>query len=102
MTASAKRGKALFDGKAGCGGCHEGELRGGTGRKAWVGTTAAALQLDVPHLHGVCGTPPYLHDGRAAALEEIFTTADPEHRHGRAHTLSATERADLLRYVREL
>jgi hypothetical protein len=102
LSASAKRGKALFDGKAGCGGCHEGELRGGTGRKAWVGTTVAALQLDVPHLHGVCGTAPYLHDGRAASLEAIFAGAGPQHLHGRTQGLTQGELAELLRYVKEL
>jgi cytochrome c peroxidase len=102
MTASARRGKALFDGKAGCGGCHEGEQRGGTGRKAWVGTIAAGLQLDVPHLHGVNGAAPYLHDGRAASLEDVFGAADPEKRHGRTRELKPGEMADLLRYVREL
>jgi DNA-binding beta-propeller fold protein YncE len=102
LTPEAQRGKRLFDGKAGCLSCHDGELYGGTGRKAWIGTTPPGLLLDVPHLHGVFDTAPYLHDGRAETLESIFTTHNGERRHGKASLLSPQELAALLRYVREL
>lgn len=102
LTAQAERGRALFEGKAGCISCHDGELRGGTGRKAWIGTTPPGLPLDVPHLVGVHDSPPYLHDGRAATLEAIFTRHNPDGRHGNAHRLTPRELADLLRYLREL
>jgi DNA-binding beta-propeller fold protein YncE len=102
FTAEARRGKLLFEGKAGCGGCHSGEYYGGTGRKAWVGTTPAGLPLDVPHLAGACDTPPYLHDGRAATLEMVLTRCDPGRRHGKAHRLNAGQLKDLVEFVREL
>lgn len=102
FTAAARRGRLLFDGKAGCGGCHAGEFRGGTGAKAWVGTTPEGQPLDVPHLVGAYDSPPYLHDGRAATLEEVFTRNDAAHRHGKVHRLSPQELRDLLQYVREL
>lgn len=102
LTPAAQRGKRLFEGRAGCASCHGGELRGGTGKKAWVGTTREDQPLDVPHLHGAYDSGPYLHDGRAASLEAIFRSCDPGRKHGKAHQLSAGELADLLRYVREL
>jgi YVTN family beta-propeller protein len=102
LTAEAKRGKLLFEGKAGCIQCHSGELNGGTGLKASVGTTLAGQELDVPHLLGAYDSPPYLHDGRAATLEEIFQKYNPTQQHGQAHKLAPGELADLIRYVREL
>lgn len=102
LTAEAQRGKLLFDAKAGCAGCHAGPKRGGTGISAWVGTTPEGQKLDVPHLAGVYDSAPYLHDGRAATLEEIFTRYNPGNRHGTAHLLTPQERAALFRYLREL
>ncbi len=102
LTPQARRGQALFTGKAGCSSCHTGELYGGTGLTGWVGTTDDRLEVDVPHLHGVYDSAPYLHDGRAKTLEEIFSRYNSEQKHGKAHELSQEELADLLRYVREL
>jgi DNA-binding beta-propeller fold protein YncE/mono/diheme cytochrome c family protein len=101
LTEAAERGKLLFEGRAGCVTCHSGERRGGTGLKADLGTLLGR-SLDVPHLVGVHDTAPYLHDGRARTLEEIFTRWNPDRKHGKADQLSAEEIADLLRYVREL
>jgi len=101
LTPAARRGEALFVGKAQCATCHAGPRRGGNGRQAWIGTTPAGVLLDVPHLTGVYDSPPYLHDGRAATLEEIFTRHDPERLHGNVVTLTPDEFADLLAFVRE-
>ena len=57
---------------------------------------------DVPHLAGAYDTDPYLHDGRARTLEEIFGKYNPQKLHGKAHDLSPAEMQDLLEYVREL
>jgi YVTN family beta-propeller protein len=102
LSAAARRGEALFTGKAGCEACHAGPRRGGTGQKGWVGTTPPGLALDVPHLVGVYDSAPYLHDGRAKTLEAVFTEHDGGRHHGSAHRLTEAERADLLQYVREL
>jgi YVTN family beta-propeller protein len=102
QTAAAARGRTLFMGKAGCGECHAGPHYGGTGRRANVGTTRPDLALDVPHLVGVHDSAPYLHDGRAASLEEVFSRYNPEERHGKADRLSPEEMSDLLQFVREL
>jgi len=101
FTDTAKQGKLLFEGKAGCVSCHAGPKAGG-GRKVRVGTTPPGLELDVPHLAGVYDSYPYLHDGRAATLEEIFQRHNEEKLHGSAHTLTAEELKALLEYVREL
>ena len=102
LTAAAQRGQTLFTGKAGCISCHTGDMRGGTKRHEWIGTTPAGLTLDVPHLAGACESAPYLHDGRSATLEEVFTKYNANHLHGNAHTLIPTEFADMIEYVREL
>ena len=50
-----------------------------------------------------CGSPqhaPYLHDGRAATLEEIFTKHNLSGLHGQAADLSPAELADLVEYLR--
>jgi len=101
LAPSARRGQALFAGRAGCVRCHAGPKSGG-GRKAWIGTTPEGVDLDVPHLAGVYDTGPYLHDGRARTLEEIFAKHNPAGLHGNAQELSADEMKDLLEFVREL
>lgn len=102
LTESAERGRALFDGKAGCTTCHAGPNAGGTGLSAWIGTTPAGMKVDVPQLRGVYDGAPYLHDGRAASLEDVFSRFNAERLHGKADLLGEAERADLLRYLREL
>ena len=103
FTPAALRGKTLFDGPANCNRCHEGTMRGGgVNRLETVGLTADGVKLDIPHLVGVYATAPYLHDGRAATLEEIFTKYNTHHLHGKAHELDEAQMKDLLEYVREL
>ncbi|MGV3719619.1 MAG: beta-propeller fold lactonase family protein [Actinomycetota bacterium] len=101
-TAAGERGRQLFAGRAGCSSCHSGPNTGGSGSSAWIGTTARGLAVDVPQLRGVFDGAPYLHDGRARTLEEVFERHNQQQLHGKMHELSEAERADLLRYVREL
>jgi DNA-binding beta-propeller fold protein YncE/mono/diheme cytochrome c family protein len=100
-TESALRGQALFAGKAECVSCHTGP-KAGAQRKAWIGLTPQGMDLDVPHLRGVYDTYPYLHDGRARTLEEIFDKHNTQKLHGKAHELTPDELKDVLEYVREL
>lgn len=102
LTPTAQRGKALFEGKAGCTACHAGPRAGGTGLAAWIGTTAEAQKVDVPQLIGVYDGAPYLHDGRAATLEEVFSKFNARKLHGKAERLTPEELTAVLRYVREL
>jgi cytochrome c peroxidase len=59
-------------------------------------------RFDTPSLRGLRLTAPYLHDGRATTLEEIFTKYNLRHRHGQAHTLSPEELSDLLVFLESL
>lgn len=102
LTPTARKGRALFEGKAGCAACHAGPQAGGTGLSAWIGTTPAGHKVDVPQLVGVYDGAPYLHDGRAATLEEVFGRHNTAKLHGKADRLSPEELAAVLRYVREL
>ncbi len=101
FTESAMRGKALFDGKAGCIRCHTSSNQRSV-PKVWIGTTPQGVLLQPPRLEGVYDTDPYLHDGSARTLEEIFSQHNAEKLHGNAHLLSDVEMKDLLRYVKEL
>jgi cytochrome c peroxidase len=98
------RGKELFEGKGRCATCHK---RAGydDGKSHDVGTrgpTDTTDLIDTPALRGVGRTAPYLHDGRAATLEEIFTKHNPDKRHGAAHLLSDDELNDLIAYLKSL
>lgn len=99
---AAERGAMLFRGKAACAGCHRGELYGGSGLSAYAGTTPGGRALDVPHLAGLYDSPPYLHDGRARNLEEVFGLYNSEKKHGAAHRLTDAEKADLIQFLKSL
>jgi YVTN family beta-propeller protein len=101
LTEAAIRGKVLFEAKADCASCHTGAKAGGQ-RMAWIGLTPKGVDVDVPHLAGVYDTYPYLHDGRAKTLEEIFDRHNAQQLHGKAHLLTPEELRDLLDYVRQL
>ena len=50
-----------------------------------------------------CGdSAPYLHDGSARTLEEIWTVFNPHDRHGVTNDLSKDELNDLIEYVKTL
>ena len=69
----------------------------GTGRPMDV-----SPKFDTPSLRGVVYTAPYLHDGSAETLPEIFTKRDPQKKHGKAQDLNAGELADLVEFLRGL
>ncbi|MGI8601765.1 MAG: hypothetical protein ACR2OZ_02065 [Verrucomicrobiales bacterium] len=117
LTSAARRGKALFLSPAvGCASCHSGSrftdstLAGGPANfiRHDVGTlgpgsglrlTQPLDGLDTPSLRGVWDTAPYLHDGSAATLLDVFTTRNPDDRHGVTSTLSTGQRLDLIAYL---
>ena len=53
---------------------------------------------DTPTLCEVWRTAPYLFDGRAATMEEVFTV----HKHGIEKKISAKEAEELAEYVNSL
>jgi YVTN family beta-propeller protein len=70
-----------------------------------VGTLAASddsIRFDTPHLNNIYASAPYLHDGRAATLEEIWTKYSPNDRHGVANDLSKIELNEMIEYLKSL
>jgi YVTN family beta-propeller protein len=98
LSLSARNGKKLFfDRKVGCAVCHPAGLF--TSLKAYdVGAGA----LDTPTLVEIWRTAPYLHDGSAATLREVLTTANPNDRHGKTSHLSSSQIDDLVAYLESL
>lgn len=81
LTASAKDGRDYFD-SHGCADCHSGAQF--TDEMLWTLLDTPDEDRDTPTLKGVWRTAPYLHDGRAEDLYEVFTgapdvTVDPDH-----------------------
>jgi cytochrome c peroxidase len=58
--------------------------------------------FDVPHLTGIGRKAPYLHDGRARSLEEVWTLPHVEDKHGQVTDLNKTELNDLVEFLRSL
>lgn len=58
--------------------------------------------FDVPHLTGIGRKAPYLHDGRARSLEEIWTMPGVEDHHGVVTDLNKNELNDLIEFLRSL
>jgi YVTN family beta-propeller protein len=82
--------------------CHSGPK--GTNQKNFeVGTrkpTDNTGMLKTPVLTNIALTAPYLHDGSAATLEQIWTVFNPEDKHGRTNDLTKDELNDLIEYLR--
>jgi len=70
-----------------------------------VGTLAASddsILFDTPHLNNIVYSPPYLHDGRAATLEEIWTIFGKTEQHGAVNDLNKIQLNDLVEYLKSL
>jgi len=115
LTPAQERGKAIFerttykDGKPipqtnQCAYCHSGpkytnqkQLDVGTGK-----STDRSPVIDVPQLSNVAYSAPYLHDGSARSLEEIWTVFNPKDTHGVSNDLTKDELNDLIEYLKTL
>ena len=103
LSDAAQRGKVVF-GKSGCAACHSGSYYTDS-KKHNVGTSdgiEAGVSYVTPKLVELWRTAPYLHDGRAATLEEVVTIYNTEGRHGHTGDLSPQELADLVEYMKSL
>ena len=97
---AARRGERVFQ-KALCVNCHSGEYRTAMESRD-IGTSTPADRMrtfDIPTLREVWRTAPYLHDGRAATVKDIFTKFDPANLHGKHAGLTPAELDDLAEYV---
>jgi YVTN family beta-propeller protein len=115
LTPAQERGKAIFErtkAKNGapipdanqCGYCHSGpkftnqhQIDVGTGKP-----TDRSPVIDVPQLPNVAYSAPYLHDGSARSLEEIWTVFNPKDAHGVTNDLTKDELNDLIEYLKTL
>ena len=101
---AAQRGKALFEGKAGCAGCHPGPYF--TDKQTHnVGITSPNEPnafYDTPSLVEAYRTAPYYHDGRAATMRDALTKHDGGGLHGKLSKLIPSEIDDLIAYVLSL
>ncbi len=96
-------GKLLPD-KGRCVFCHPAPFY--TNRKMFdVGTLAASddsILFDTPHLNNIYASSPYLHDGRAKTLEEIWTKYGKTEEHGIVNDLTKMELNYLVEYLKSL
>jgi YVTN family beta-propeller protein len=61
-----------------------------------------SIKFDTPHLNNIYASPPYLHDGRAETLEEIWTVYGKDEKHGLAGDMSKNQLNDLVEYLKSL
>jgi cytochrome c peroxidase len=60
------------------------------------------MRFDTPHLTNLFTSAPYLHDGRAKTLEEIWTIYGEDDKHGRVNDLTKAELNDLINYLKSI
>jgi YVTN family beta-propeller protein len=115
LTSAQLRGKAIFerthDNKGNeipvinrCVTCHPAPLFTKK-QMVDVGTLAASddsILFDTPHLNNIFASPPYLHDGRAATLEEIWTLYGKTEQHGAVNDLTKIQLNELVEYLKSL
>ncbi|MFB3904038.1 MAG: multiheme c-type cytochrome [Acidobacteriota bacterium] len=58
--------------------------------------------FDVPHLNNIYDSAPYLHNGMAATLEEIWTVHNPYDKHGVTNDMTKDQLNDLIEYIKTL
>lgn len=102
----AAKGKVVFE-KAGCGECHPASNGLYTNLKKYnleLGNgNEEGSEFDTPTLVEVWRTGPYLYDGRAKTIDELFTKANnPKDLHGKTSDLAPEEIKALSIYVRSL
>jgi YVTN family beta-propeller protein len=93
-------GKAVYE-RAGCNRCHNGEYL--TDLKKYDAGTGTdndrGVPFDTPTLREVWRTAPYLYDGRAATLREVFISCNPDDLHGATQHLTEQELEALILYI---
>jgi DNA-binding beta-propeller fold protein YncE len=115
LTPAQERGRAVFfatrspDGQEipyekRCSTCHRPPLYTvrlpfDVGSRGPADTTDA---FDTPHLLGVAHTAPFLHDGRAQTLEELWTTYNTNDVHGVSSYMNKIQLNDLIEFLKTL
>jgi YVTN family beta-propeller protein len=115
LTPAQRRGKAMFErthtndgreipAKGRCVTCHFPPLytdrsRQDVGTMMWLDEQGV---FDVPHLNNIYSSAPYLHNGIAHTLEEIWTRYNPEDKHGVTNDMTKDQLNDLIEYLKTL
>jgi len=115
LTDAQRRGKTMFertmtnDGRAipkenRCMTCHFPPLftdrqRHDIGTKNWIDRES---DFDTPHLNNIYDSAPYLHNGIAETLEEIWTRYNPDDQHGVTNDMTKDQLNDLIEYIKTL
>ncbi|MGD8376409.1 MAG: multiheme c-type cytochrome [Acidobacteriota bacterium] len=115
LTPAQRRGRAMFertvrnDGSTipplgRCITCHPPPLytsrqRQDVGTGMWLDRETS---FDVPHLTNIYDSAPYLHNGVAPTLEEIWTVHNPEDLHGVTNDMTKDQLNDLIEFLKTL
>lgn len=115
LTDAQRRGKAMFertmtnDGRMipkenRCSTCHSPPLYTDRQRHN-IGTKLQwdrGGEFDTPHLNNIYDSAPYLHNGIAETLEEIWTRYNPNDEHGVTNDMTKDQLNDLIEYIKTL
>lgn len=115
LTEAQRRGKAMFertmtnDGRViakanRCATCHPPPLYTDRQRHD-IGTKLQydrESEFDTPHLNNIYDSAPYLHNGIAETLEEIWTRFNPDDKHGVTNDMTKDQLNDLVEYLKTL
>jgi DNA-binding beta-propeller fold protein YncE len=114
LTPDAAAGKKLFEGQAGCSGCHTGQYFTDL-QKHDVGTRRSGTEgpdnnliwdtegYDTPTLIEVWRTAPYLHLGQAMTVKDVMTTENKNlNTHGNVAPLSPQQIDQVAAYVMQI
>ena len=115
LTPAQERGKAIFERTTKhdgtpiplnnqCAYCHSGPYHtnqqlADVGSGKW---NDRSPKVDTAHLTNVVYSAPYLHDGSARTMEEIWTVFNPNDTHGQTNDLNKDELNDLIEYLKTL
>jgi len=115
LTASQQRGKILYERSVDnhgetiiesnrCVTCHPAPLYSNLlmADVSTLSETDDPILFDTPHLNNIFASAPYLHDGKAKTLEEIWTVYGEDDKHGHVNDMSKTQLNDLIDYLNSL
>jgi YVTN family beta-propeller protein len=69
------------------------------GTKFWLDRES---EFDTPHLSNIYDSAPYLHNGMAETLEEIWTRYNPDDKHGVTNDMTKDQLNDLIEFIKTL
>lgn len=104
LSPAQERGHDIFLRK-GCDTCHPPATHYTAKTSFDVGTAAkydTSGLFDIPQLDRIYEKPPYLHNGEARSLEEIWTLYNPSDKHGVTSDMSKEQLNDLVEFLKTL